>query len=299
MKTTARYAAALLATSGLLFIAACTADEPRVAGAERADAVALVPLAPGVLDFYPAGEFVKAGIPVTPAKARYVVDGDLAMMRQQVSQAEYAACVAAGACKPLARDLAAGRDPRLPVVGVSWRDATDYAAWLSASTGQAYRLPTFEEWVYAAGAAYKEDMILGKLDESNPAARWLAEYELESQRKTTVQATVQPFGSFGQNDNGFLDMSGNVWDWTNTCMNRVSVDADGKPIASGNENCGIRVVAGPHRSYITDFIRDPKGGACSVGVPPSNLGIRLVRDDRAEPSTTAERRSLKSLLRIG
>jgi hypothetical protein len=48
--------------------------------------------------------------------------------------------------------------------------------------------------------------------------------------------------------------------------------------AADSPNCGLRVVAGPHRSYITDFIRDPKGGACSVGIPPSNLGFRLVRD---------------------
>jgi hypothetical protein len=28
--------------------------------------------------------------------------------------------------------------------------------------------------------------------------------------------------------------------------------------------------------YVTDFIRDPKAGGCAVGVPPDNLGFRLV-----------------------
>jgi len=27
---------------------------------------------------------------------------------------------------------------------------------------------------------------------------------------------------------------------------------------------------------MTDFIRDPKSGGCAAGVPPTNLGFRLV-----------------------
>ena len=48
-------------------------------------------------------------------------------------------------------------------------------------------------------------------------------------------------------------------------------------------NCGVRVVEGQHRSYMTDFIRDPRSGGCAVGKPPSNLGFRLVRDERIWP----------------
>ena len=41
----------------------------------------------------------------------------------------------------------------------------------------------------------------------------------------------------------------------------------------------MRVVEGNHRTYMSNFIRDPRGGACSAGAPPSNIGIRLVRED--------------------
>jgi hypothetical protein len=43
-----------------------------------------------------------------------------------------------------------------------------------------------------------------------------------------------------------------------------------------NTNCGVRVVQGAHRTYMTDFIRDPRTGGCAAGVPPANLGFRLV-----------------------
>jgi hypothetical protein len=43
------------------------------------------------------------------------------------------------------------------------------------------------------------------------------------------------------------------------------------------ENCGVRVVEGQHRTYVTDFIRDALAGGCAVGTPPANLGFRLVR----------------------
>ena len=38
----------------------------------------------------------------------------------------------------------------------------------------------------------------------------------------------------------------------------------------------LPVVEGEHRTYMTDFIRDPRTGGCAVGVPPANLGFRRV-----------------------
>ena len=49
---------------------------------------------------------------------------------------------------------------------------------------------------------------------------------------------------------------------------------------SKNSNCGVRIAQGQHRSYVTDFIRDARAGGCAAGLPPSNLGFRLVREPK-------------------
>ncbi|MYN13993.1 SUMF1/EgtB/PvdO family nonheme iron enzyme [Pusillimonas sp. TS35] len=260
------------------------------------DGLEFVVLPPAEVFYYPPGEYLEDGYPVNPPQYVATFERDVKIARRQVSQAEYAACVRAGACKPLDRAFRENTAPDLPAIGISWRDATAYAQWLSQKTGHHFRLPVYEEWVYAAGSAYKEDVLLGNFNPADPAQRWLAEYTLETQRKTSVDPAVRPFGSFGENDRGLLDMAGNVWDWTDTCHTRRKIGGDGLLDATG-DNCGIRVTAGPHRSYITDFIRDPKSGACSVGVPPSNLGFRLVLDESAPVQSTGP--SLRERLGLG
>jgi len=265
--------------------------------ADTADSGLWLSLPAGQVEYYPPGEFLKGGFPVVPERAVARFEPGISIMKRQVSQAEYAACVKARACKPLDKAHRDAVSPDLPVVGVSWRDAAAYAEWLSSQTGRVHRLPAYEEWIYAAGPEFTEDIVMEAFDPTDPAQRWLAEYKLETQRKASVDATPRPFGGFGVNSAGMQDMVGNVWDWTSSCHTRHNLDFTDKADASasmspdpaasfaaGAQNCGIRVVAGPHRSYIADFIRDPKSGACSVGVPPSNLGFRLVREDIAPSS---------------
>ena len=102
-------------------------------------------------------------------------------------------------------------------------------------------------------------------------------------RTLTITAyQVTAAGSFGANENGIFDLAGNVWEWTNTCfIHRTVKDADA---GASTANCGVRVVEGRHRTYMTDFIRDPRTGGCAVGKPPSNLGFRLVRESALPPS---------------
>ncbi|WP_340054741.1 formylglycine-generating enzyme family protein, partial [Pseudomonas sp. JAI120] len=79
-----------------------------------------------------------------------------------------------------------------PAVQISWYDADGYAAWLSRRTGDAYRLPTDEEWAYAAGSKFKDDGIV--IDDNDPSKRWIARYEREADRAPSVPGT-RSFGS--------------------------------------------------------------------------------------------------------
>ena len=54
-------------------------------------------------------------------------------------------CASSGTCQTLP-----DRETRLPITGISFDQATAYAQWLTDRTGNIYRLPTVQEWTYAA-----------------------------------------------------------------------------------------------------------------------------------------------------
>jgi formylglycine-generating enzyme required for sulfatase activity len=233
----------------------------------------LAMLRPAAFSYRMAGEFTRAGVAVNAPVVSARLAKPLAIMRRQVTAAEYAECVREGACQPSAQDHVS--DAERPVVKVSWRDASAYAAWLSRKTGRTYRLPTDEEWVFAAADRFTDDTVADS-DSRDPAKRWLARYEMEAARDTPDRE-VRPVGAFGVNRHGLADMGGNVWEWTGTCYRRVMIDEAGAEVGKTSVNCGVRVVAGRHRSYMTDFVRDARSGGCAVGIPPTNLGFRLVK----------------------
>jgi formylglycine-generating enzyme required for sulfatase activity len=166
-------------------------------------------------------------------------------------------------------------------VQVSWHDAAAYADWLSRETGMRFRLPTDEEWAYAAAERFSDEAPAQSERPSDPGSRALTRYESETSRSDGLDGSPRPFGAFGVNTHGLLDMAGNVWEWTSSCFRRSALDERGAPSGGTTVNCGVRVVEGAHRTYVTDFIRDARAGGCTAGTPPSNLGFRLVSDDEA------------------
>jgi formylglycine-generating enzyme required for sulfatase activity len=99
-----------------------------------------------------------------------------------------------------------------PVIGVNWDAATAYCAWLSAKTGQKYRLPTEAEWEKAARGTDGRRYPFG-----NSIERAQANY-------VGAQAydTVQPVGhhAAGASPYGALDMAGNALEWTQDWYDR-------------------------------------------------------------------------------
>jgi formylglycine-generating enzyme required for sulfatase activity len=234
---------------------------------------AIVEIAAGSFAYREAGDFTRAGKQAEAPLRALHFDRSLHIMREQVSSSDYQLCVLDGACRSLDRDIVIA--PDRPVVQVNWHDAEAYAGWLSRKTGKHYRLPSDEEWAFAAGSRFRDDG--GPVDEDDPSKRWIRRYERESERDLS-DTTVYSFGKFGPNEHGVEDLAGNVWEWTSTCFVRSRVDVSGNP-GRATVNCGVRVAEGAHRAYVTDFIRDARAGGCAQGVPPANLGFRLVREE--------------------
>lgn len=239
------------------------------------DQQAIVELRAGAVSYRAAGDFTRAGKQAEAPLVSVRFDRPLSIMQHQVSAADYQHCVDEAACRALDRNVTIAIDR--PAVQVSWHDADAYAAWLSRKTGEPYRLPTDEEWALAAGSKFGDDAL--PVDDNDPSKRWISRYERESDRDAD-DTEAHAFGSFGVNENGLLDISGNVWEWTSTCFVRTALDDTGRAI-SKNSNCGVRIAEGRHRAYVTDFIRDARAGGCAAGVPPSNLGFRLVREQNS------------------
>jgi formylglycine-generating enzyme required for sulfatase activity len=239
------------------------------------EAQAMVELQPGAVSYRVAGDFTRAGRQAEAPLVSLRFGRPLSIMVHQVSAADYQHCVDEAACRALDSNINVAIDR--PVVQVSWHDADAYATWLSRKTGEHYRLPTDAEWAFAAGRKFGDDAL--PVDVNDPSKRWISRYERESD-EDAGDSEAHAFGHFGANENGLLDLSGNVWEWTSTCFVRTTVDDTGAAIAN-NSNCGVRVAEGRHRAYVTDFIRDARAGGCAAGVPPSNLGFRLVREQNS------------------
>ena len=254
--------------------------------------VETVMLAPGSFTHAQPGEFLKDGRPVAAPRVAVDIAAPIEIMKYQVGLDDYARCVSDGACKPA--DARGTGD--VPVTGVSHRDAEAYARWYSEMTGESWRLPADEEWAFAAGERFRGDMEPVEEDPRNPARGWLSSYQREVDLARKPDPRPRTRGAFGTNEKGVGDIAGNVWEWTSSCYVRVTFSPDDDTVVSAVDNCGVHVVEGFHRTYMSNFIRDGKSGGCAVGLPPDNLGFRLVREQSGILSVAGLWNRLRSLL---
>ncbi len=98
-----------------------------------------------------------------------------------------------------------------PVACVTWNDAQAYATWLSAKTGQSYRLPSAREWAHAArGGAAPVAAI--------SSARFPIE-KISMQGGNDAAASLAQLNIPASSSNGYgvFDMAGGVSEWVYPC----------------------------------------------------------------------------------
>ena len=200
----------------------------------------------------------------------------------EVTFAEWAACELAGDCEVVRPDDGVeGRD-RYPV-GVTWVQAQAYVAWLSAETGQRYRLLSEAEWEYVAragtpGMRYWGDGEAGQCEHANAQDRvYLTERPSESAAACSDgYAGPAPVGLYVPNAFGLHDILGNRSEWTRDCWNPLYAGAptDGSAWEAGN--CGVRVVRGGGSGTPPAALR---AAARSVqAIDYGRIGFRVARD---------------------
>lgn len=109
---------------------------------------------------------------------------------------------------PQPSDMAYGGDD-CPRTHVTWYEAVAFCAWLSASTGEAIRLPEEAEWQRAAQGDDGREYPWGE--------EWDDEcchHNLAGNRIGTVPVTA--YAGRGDSPFGVVDMAGNVWEWCAT-----------------------------------------------------------------------------------
>jgi formylglycine-generating enzyme required for sulfatase activity len=168
----------------------------------------------------PAGEFLMGAPEEEPDSQdderpqHWVKVPQFFMSRYPVTQAQWR--VVAG-YKPVKREL----DPEpfhfkgddLPVESISWNDAQEFCARLSAHTGRAYRLPTEAEWEYACRAGTATPFHFGEMI-TTEVANYNSSYTYADGPKGEYREETTPVDHFGlANAFGLSDMHGNVYEW--------------------------------------------------------------------------------------
>jgi formylglycine-generating enzyme required for sulfatase activity len=176
-----------------------------------------------------------------------------------------------------------------PVENVSWHEAIDFCANLTAKAreegllpeGWKFTLPTEAQWEYACRAGTTTALPIGRnLDSDKGADKGLAEI---AWHHDNAGLTTQPAGLKASNAWGFHDMLGNVWEW---CLDSHAETLPGgaDPLRADE---GDRVIRGGAWSNLTRGCRSARRSWLAPDSRQNDLGFRVACVYGPEPAETA------------
>jgi formylglycine-generating enzyme required for sulfatase activity len=161
----------------------------------------------------------------------------------------------------------AAKGARLPVYGISWEEAREFARRVNEKTGGALRLPTEAEWERAArlggdGALAERAWYRENTGAAGPGFKEMGAY------------APREVGKKRANAGGFFDLAGNVAEWCSSLLRPYPYDArDGREGADP----GLRVVRGGAFADSAEYLDAGFRHSERPGRRSAWTGLRLAR----------------------
>lgn len=204
-----------------------------------------------------------------------VIRRPVAMAQTEITNGQYAAFLSASgrtavACGTITAQTEAAR----PAACVNYRDAYEYAGWLSRLTGQRYRLATAAEWEFGARAGSS-----GRFANGTAIAAAVLGH---------AGGPVPAAGSHGTNAFGLADMAGSLAEITADCVvgSLDSAPTDGTAAGEAGD-CSRRIVKDGSWREPAARARVSARRAITVEARSDGVGFRVVRE--MERRTAARR----------
>jgi formylglycine-generating enzyme required for sulfatase activity len=187
----------------------------------------------------PAGSFVmgsRSGDYSEKPAHTVKITRPFAIGKYEVTVGQWKECMKARGCSHIT-DKAAAEPDNAPITDISWDDAREYVRWLSATTGETYRLPTEAEWEYAARAGSTTRYWWG--DRMTPGKAYCKDCGRPWDRNHPAEV-----GSLAANPFGLHDTNGNVWEWVQDCWHKNYEGAPKDGSSWTEPDCRRRVIRG-------------------------------------------------------
>lgn len=199
------------------------------------------------------------------------IPATFAITRSEITFAQYDK-FATATNRTLPDDKGWGRGD-MPVINVSWRDASAYAGWLTEQTGQKYRLPSETEWEYAARAGTTSVYWWG---DKYVQSKEHCDRDIGNCTKGTEAAQSWVSGRYQPNPFGLYDVSSNVAEWVLDCDDEENRSDNTTAIKTGD--CESRIVKGGSYSDRAHIIRLSNRVSVGIDSKYSSIGFRLIRE---------------------